>query len=174
MVGKCRYSGTVYGAIVAIAGYPQSIVELGCGIGANIDRFRECPKKIGIDPNPANVKCAKEMFPWNDYVCADYKELAKYRDDEFDVAFTVSVLDHIRRFGDVIRELDRVSKVAVFVEPMIEGQERKARKHETFRYKDTWYHDYRKEILNQGKHPIIHHMPLYDLNSGHLFKVIVV
>ena len=174
MVGKCRYSATIYGAVIAAVGYPKSILEFGCGIGANIDRFRECSKKVGIDPFKSNIAVAKELFPWNDYILGDCTALADYKKNEFDVVVTCSVLDHIKDYRPVMDELMRVGKHCIFFEPMVDGQERQAFAGETFLWKTTWYHNYHEYLKSKMKRHIIKKCPLYDLNSGKRFKMVII
>jgi SAM-dependent methyltransferase len=172
MNGNCRYSEILFGAIVAKCGYPKKIIELGCGIGRNLSMFKYSICRVGIDPYKRNLNIASKNYAGIDFVRGDHSALLPYNKKFFDVAFTCSVMDHIDSPNSAIRSLIKISDKVVLFEPMVSGISRKATKSETGRYRNTWYHDYKK-ILKRYKHEVIG-FPLYDYWSGQKFKMILV
>lgn len=116
------YRGQV--AEVVLAQKPASVLEFGCNVGRNLFAIRERDAKVtlkGVDINSQAVTWGRKH--WHlDLEAGDQRWLEQQPDDAFDVAFTVSVLDHIPDAGPVIAELARVAKSLVLVEPWTGGE----------------------------------------------------
>jgi len=174
MAGHCRYSSIIYETVIKKCGNVNSILELGCGNGLNLKKFTNVPTKVGIDPLKGNVLAAIENNPLSKILLNSHLYLSNFRDREFDVGITCSVLNHIERFEIALNELIRVCKKLVLIEPMIEGENRQANSSETTGWGETWYFDYRKILTNKGKVFTIEKTPLYIKNSGPLYHTIFV
>jgi len=97
----------------------RSVLEFGCNVGRNLVAVREANpgvRLVGLDINPQAVQAGRERSGL-DLRVGDQAALAAFGDGEFDLVFTVSVLDHIPAVADVCRELVRVAaRNALFLE----------------------------------------------------------
>jgi ubiquinone/menaquinone biosynthesis C-methylase UbiE len=101
---------------------PTSALEFGCGTGKNLKLIRENENKyalsntklFGIDISLMNViHChIKSDLPFVAHGDEDW--LPKIRN--IDVCFTCSVLDHIEKVDDIIKEMQRISKYVFLAE----------------------------------------------------------
>ena len=86
---------------------PRSVLEFGCHVGRNLVAIRErVPglRLVGLDINAAAVQAGREQNGL-DLRCGNERTLADFADGEFDLVFTVSVLDHIPSIRPVCTEL---------------------------------------------------------------------
>ena len=104
----------------------KHVLEFGCSWGGNLqfllDRLPSA-RAVGIDLNEWVMDMAEE-YPNYTGIVGDETELARFSRDEFDLAFTISVLDHIPVSDiveEVINRLVRISKTTLLLEPFIEG-----------------------------------------------------
>lgn len=94
---------------------PKTVFEFGCGVGKNLNLLGQMSQYSttveGIDISPEAVKIARESFlNVNLGTEEQLKEVKNH-----DVAFTCSVLDHIRDIDSVIIELKRIASKAVIL-----------------------------------------------------------
>jgi ubiquinone/menaquinone biosynthesis C-methylase UbiE len=111
----------------SILGYsPATVLEFGCNVGRNLATIRDSApdvRVIGLDINSDAVGAARGQGL--DARVGDETALAGFSDDEIDVSFTISVLDHIPDPRHTLAELCRVSRRAVLLlEPWM-GEEGK-------------------------------------------------
>lgn len=108
---------------------PQSlsnILELGCASGGNLKYFMDripAIHAVGVEVNEC-VMSLVGQYPNFRGIVGDEQSLRQFGSKAFDVAFTLSVLDHIPDENVVewtIRELVRVSTMTLLLEPFIEG-----------------------------------------------------
>ena len=108
---------------------PKSVLEFGCNVGKNILVLNErAPATFtaGIDVNAAATAFGRDNGL--NLAAGDEHSLAIMPDQAFDVAFTVSVIDHVATPEAIVRQLARVSKRAILLlEPWL-GQEGKVTK----------------------------------------------
>jgi SAM-dependent methyltransferase len=97
----------------------RSVLEFGCHVGRNLVALREALPDvhlIGLDINEQAVRAGRERSGL-DLRVGDQSALSTFQDGEFDLVFTVSVLDHIPAIAEVCRELIRVAaRNAFFLE----------------------------------------------------------
>ncbi len=172
MYGFCNFSHVIYDIITDNCGYPDSILELGCGNGGNLGKFFDSEKRVGIDPEPDNIERANLRGNGCEYILADHEHLKTYPDKSFDVAFTYSVLDHIEDFTVALPDMIRIARHVVLIEPYIAGEERQAREGETRWWEITWYHDYPKYLRENGYVFSIVPYQMFEGGSGPLYHVI--
>lgn len=104
----------------------ENILELGCSWGGNLKYFMDMMpgvKTVGVDVNRIVTGLSKE-YPNYKGIVGDEKKLRQFKDKEFDLVFTASVLDHIpsgKVVDDIISEFLRISKHVLLLEPFIEG-----------------------------------------------------
>jgi SAM-dependent methyltransferase len=91
---------------------PRSVLEFGCNGGRNLDLIRTAHPDAtyrGVDVNPMNVKRGRDLFSL-DLATGDENWLKNQPTDSVDVAFTVSVIDHIPYPEESLRQLIRISR----------------------------------------------------------------
>lgn len=100
---------------------PRSVLEFGCATGRNLHAIRDRAPEVrllGLDINPTAVRHGRNHWGL-DLRVAGLDTLA---DDEVDVAFTVSVLDHIPDIEPTLEQLCRVAPLLLLVEPWLGGE----------------------------------------------------
>lgn len=105
---------------------PSSVLEFGSNCGRNLSAIRQLDSQIlltGIDVNPGAAALGRERGL--DVRTGDQYLLDAMPDGSYDVAFTVSVLDHLPDPQPVLAALIRIARTAVILlEPWI-GREGK-------------------------------------------------
>jgi SAM-dependent methyltransferase len=98
---------------------PASVLEFGCNVGRNLAAIAEAlpeTRLVGLDVNEAAVAAGVEETGL-DLRCADEAALTGFADGEFDLVFTVSVLDHVADVDPVLEQLVRCAgRAAYFLE----------------------------------------------------------
>jgi SAM-dependent methyltransferase len=115
---------------------PESVVEMGCNAGRNLELLRRTLPATsslrGFDVNAASIEYGRTK--WNlELEHADEAYLSRQPAGSMDVLFTVSVLDHIPAIEGVLADLARVvRRYYLAVEPFPE---------EDLRYLDVFKRD---------------------------------
>jgi len=102
-------AGLIYN-IVKMGNF-KSVLEVGCGIGNNLEKIQEkCPKICGIDINEETLKTAKSLYPFVDFKKGSVYDLP-FKDGEFELVFTRGILIHVDPNDRIkaLKELVRVS-----------------------------------------------------------------
>ena len=94
-----------------------SILEIGCNVGRNLNHlFKAGHQNLSaIEINEGAVKILKQSFPemaghTTIYNAPIEECIVKFKDGEFDIVFTMAVLEHIHRDSDwVFPEIARVT-----------------------------------------------------------------
>jgi len=108
--GIPAYSRFVVEAIASMK--PSSVLEFGCNAGRNLDLLRKIhpdARYVGVDVNPLSVERGRKRYGL-DLLVSDEAWLRSQSTDSFDVAFTVSVIDHIPYPEEPLRHLLRISR----------------------------------------------------------------
>jgi len=90
---------------------PKSVLEFGCNVGRNLMHINEAHpdiKLVGLDINEDAVRIGREHTGL-DLRVGDENTLLEFDEGEFDLVFTVSVLDHISDIDQVCKNLSRCS-----------------------------------------------------------------
>jgi SAM-dependent methyltransferase len=100
---------------------PDSVLEMGCNAGRNLELLRRCLPTAtsirGFDINQQSIEYGRATWGL-DLDVADEEYLSRMADGSVDLAFTVSVLDHLPDIRDTLLELARVVRYYyVAVEP---------------------------------------------------------
>ncbi len=122
-----RNASLIFDAVQKYYARPlHRVLEFGCGGGGNLKYFMDKIPGLntwGIDVN-SRVNELREQYPNFTGIVGDEKSLALFDRNEFDVAFTISVLDHIPSdflVKQAITDLTRVARFVILLEPYIEG-----------------------------------------------------
>ena len=94
---------------------PASVLEVGCGVGANLHNI-DAPETAGIDISEAAIEYARSKLPGCHLQSGPAHKLP-YDTDSFDVVFTCGLLVCIGpdRATEVLRELLRTSRGVVLL-----------------------------------------------------------
>lgn len=119
---------------------PIKVFEFGCNSGKNLleikrmgDSKVEC---FGVDINKESINNAKQRGL--NAAVASEEMLSVFPSNTFDVAFTVSALDHLPDPVNALIELERISKALILLEPWM-GTEGKVLKN---------YNEAQKKVIN--------------------------
>ena len=113
-----EWSGRLADRIVALG--PRRVFEFVCNVGRHLVAIRERDPSIvlrGADINVAAIRAGRRSGL--DLAVGDETYMARFADDEFDVAFTSSVIDHIPDPTLALREMARIAPVFVLLEPWL-------------------------------------------------------
>jgi SAM-dependent methyltransferase len=123
-LSPCEYSAVIYEA--AAPATWSRILEFGANQGGNLEYFLDrhsAVHAVGVDINPV-VRQIEAAQPHYRGIVGDESALNAFASGAFDLAFTVSVLDHIPSADvvmDVIGNLMRLAPRVLLLEPWIEG-----------------------------------------------------
>ena len=93
---------------------PVSVFEFGCGTGKNLHNI-DAAQKVGVDLSRVAIDDGLKTYPDLVLRWSDESILPSFRNNHYDVSFTISVLDHIEHPGWIIDQLKRISqKVYLF------------------------------------------------------------
>lgn len=87
----------------------ERVLEFGCNVGRNLATIAKAvpdAQLVGIDVNPRAIQAGREHTGL-DLRIGDETSLHKFDEGEFDLVFTVSVLDHIPDISSVCEQLLR-------------------------------------------------------------------
>ncbi|NQZ09070.1 MAG: class I SAM-dependent methyltransferase [Algicola sp.] len=98
----------------------MNIIDIGCGIdGRSFDAHVPADWKItGVDILP--VERVQHQHPNFTYLKQDAQDLSRFNNNEFDLAVSIGMLEHITEenaFKSVVSEIRRVSKQYIVVVP---------------------------------------------------------
>jgi ubiquinone/menaquinone biosynthesis C-methylase UbiE len=97
----------------------ESILDVGCGTGASLFYFlqnkKELKKIIGIEPYSSMIDVALRKGISPNMIIQGRGEKIFFPDKSFDVVFELDVLHHARKSKEVVLEMARVAKKAVFL-----------------------------------------------------------
>ena len=84
----------------------KSILDVGCGIGTYVRRFREFSEDVhGLDVDPGRVEQASKTLP---NITLGFGEHLPYSDQRFDVVFLNEVIEHVDNDRSTVAECIRV------------------------------------------------------------------
>jgi len=171
MPGGCGFADTIYQKVLSYCDYPNAVLELGCGVGGNLAKFKNSKTRVGIDPYKPNIDAAQHNCK---AILGDHTHLKEFKANQFDLGITCSVLDHIEDFKVAFCDMIRICRELVLLEPMKNGVNRQCKKFETSHWKSTWYHDYVGFLNSIDVVFSTEPSPLYKTNSGPLYHFIYV
>lgn len=96
------------------------VIDIGCGIdGRSFDRYIPADWKVtGVDVLPAER--VRHHHPNYTYLQQDAQDLSRFKNDEFDLAVSIGMLEHITEepaFKRIVSEIRRVAKQYIVVVP---------------------------------------------------------
>lgn len=150
-----------------VAEHPKTVLEFGCNVGRNLLAVRELAPDVritGVDVNPQTVDYGRKR--WHlDLITGDESWLAAQPDDAFDVAFTVSVLDHIPEPDPVMVQLARIAPTLLLCEPWM-GREGDVVEEGYKPNSATWSWDIPTRLRAMGMRVSVRKFPLSDDGFG--------
>ena len=96
----------------------KKVLDAGCGYGRWSEFFSNY---IGVDLSPDFIEKAKELYPDKEFLVGKLEKLP-FKDNEFDLAFCVSVKVMIKNnlgeevWNPIHKELKRVAKDVIYLE----------------------------------------------------------
>jgi len=98
---------------------PTSVFEFGCNAGRNLKLIRDtCSYRPivmrGCDINEESVGYGRTQWGL-DLTVGDETHLRTIDDSAYDLVFTISVLDHLPRCGDILAQLVRIAREYIFL-----------------------------------------------------------
>ncbi len=152
----------------------ESVLEFGCNVGRNLHCLRRDIsglRLLGIDINEEAIDAGRDCYNLPLIVGSEEK-LLEMDDGAYDVVFTVSVLDHIPRVEEVLKELLRVtSKYFIALEPY-SGANEDAKRYAIADYSYFW--DY-PSLFAKLDAVLIHDepCPLGDRGLGPFYRLYI-
>lgn len=127
----------MYGYILAQK--PKNIFEFGCNAGRHLNQLNKLGIKVsGIDVNVNAIRSGKSLYGLA-LSFGDEKSLLSIKSKKYDLVFTNSVLCHIPKIDDVVKNLKRIGKkVILFEAPYKTGEH--WYKHDYKGFREVWNH----------------------------------
>lgn len=147
--------------------HPGAVFEFGCNVGRHMRAIAERlpgTSVSGVDIHLPAVQEARRKGL--DVMLGDEYTLPLIPRRFFDVAYTVSVIDHLPDPRLALQELDRIATVLVLVEPWI-GHEAKLEDTGTSPWTYSW--DYGSRIPWRAW--AVHDFPLHGAGAGPYYRM---
>lgn len=87
----------------------KPILDLGCGFGEFAGVFFESSLEMGIDNSKDDLEAAKLTKKYKKLVLEDVRNMS-FKNESFSTVLSISVIEHITRTKDVLKEVYRVLK----------------------------------------------------------------
>lgn len=148
-----------------LAHEPKRVVELGCNVGRNLRAIRDRDPKVelvGIDVNADAVAWGQRKWGL-DLRVGDERLLEP---DDYDLAFTVSTLDHIPEPEAALAALTGAAPRLILVEPWT-GVEGPLKSHNPYTY--GW--DYATRLRSLGLVVTSRKFPISDMSIGPEYRL---
>ena len=84
------------------------ILDIGCGIGQNLDLLSQKGIYYGIDISSENIKSNQNKFPQHKFITTDITKKTKFKNNFFDQIFCFDVLEHVDNLDDTLTEIYRI------------------------------------------------------------------
>lgn len=142
-----------------------SVLEVGCGVGANLAHVN-CPEVAGVDVNSSAIRYARSVLPTN--VEVRYAEASKlpFPDDQFHTVFTAGLLVCIGpdSLDLALAELTRVAR-----ERIILFEAGPPEREEVWNDGETtyWHRDYGARLHDLGLVVVTKNLP-DEVSLGHM------
>ena len=93
--------------------FNEKILDVGCGSGTTLSDFRNLGYKnsFGVDSSHKSIElCTNKGFVENNDVFLMDGRKTSFVNNEFDLVFSVGVLEHFEDFTPFVKEMTRISK----------------------------------------------------------------
>lgn len=84
------------------------ILDVGCGIGQNLDLLSQKGTYYGVDISSKNTKCNQNKFPQHKFITTDITKKTKFKNNFFDQIFCLDVLEHVNNLDNALSEIYRI------------------------------------------------------------------
>jgi ubiquinone/menaquinone biosynthesis C-methylase UbiE len=85
-----------------------NILDIGCGIGQNLNLLSKKGNYYGIDISSKNIENNKKKFPKYKFAVADITNKTIFKDGFFDQIFCYDVLEHVDNLDNALNEIYRI------------------------------------------------------------------
>lgn len=85
-----------------------NILDVGCGIGQNLNILSQKGTYYGIDISPENIKNNQKKFSQYKFIIADITNKTIFKDGFFDQIFCYDVLEHVDNLDNALSEIYRI------------------------------------------------------------------
>lgn len=103
----------LYGYLCALG--VKSVFEFGCNVGRHLNHLRKVGiDGFGIDVNEKAIEGGKDLWEL-DIELQDESYLACMGSNSYDACITVSVLNHIEKIKDIVKNLKRIASKYVII-----------------------------------------------------------
>lgn len=85
-----------------------NILDIGCGIGQNLNLLSKKGTYYGIDISSKNIKNNQKKFPKYNFTIADITNKTEFKDDFFDEIYCYDVLEHVDNLDKALNEIYRI------------------------------------------------------------------
>ena len=147
-----------------------AILEFGCNVGRHMHAMRQQLPEAAVTGIDIHLPAVQEARRTGLYVLlGDEFTLGLLPPDTYDVAYTVSVLDHLPDPQQALERLDRIARVLMFVEPWL-GSEQQLQDRGTSPWTYSWDYEARLPRRQWKRQPFPLHQtgagPHYQLHTG--------
>jgi len=129
----------------------ESLIDLGCGrgiMGALCRIYRDPKHLVGVDAHEPSVEFCTSFGLYDKCLVRDLRNLPlPFRDDEFDVATCIEVVEHLpREAGDrLVDEIERIAHVTIISTPNVFSRQPEYDENPNQRHLSRWFpRDFRK------------------------------
>ena len=86
----------------------MKILDIGCGIGQNLNLLCKKGNYYGIDISSKNIENNKNKFPQHKFTTADITKKTEFKDNFFDEIYCYDVLEHVDNLDKALSEINRI------------------------------------------------------------------
>jgi len=86
----------------------NNILDIGCGIGQNLNLLSKKGNYYGIDISSKNIKINQKKFSKYKFLVADITKKTEFKNDFFDEIYCYDVLEHVDNLDKALNEIYRI------------------------------------------------------------------
>jgi ubiquinone/menaquinone biosynthesis C-methylase UbiE len=85
-----------------------NILDIGCGIGQNLNLLSKKGIYYGIDISSKNIKNNQKKFPQHNFAIADITSKTEFKDNFFNEIYCYDVMEHVTDLNKALNEIHRI------------------------------------------------------------------
>lgn len=102
-------------AILDYLGHKDTILDLGCGVGAFRGLLDDSRGYLGLDYSPTAIKLACERYSKSKFMMGDSRNLSLFKDNEYDVVVMRHFLENQEDWRKIVKESFRIANKKVII-----------------------------------------------------------